>query len=67
MTECSKDHKIISVEPTVGWPWGIALAMVSLKDVNAFRTGGWFLSRQLLANDEVKTVAATLTQLTHIH
>lgn len=37
------------------------------EDVVAFRKGGWFLSRQLLATDEVRTVAATLEDLLSEH
>lgn len=36
--------------------------LLLFEDVVAFRKGGWFLSRQLLATDEVRTVAASLMQ-----
>lgn len=50
--------------------WGSRLAWAANKteeDVVAFREGGWFLSRQLLANSEVTTVAATLESLLSEH
>ena len=62
-------HIELTIDSCVAQPkWHILKRMhlrqyiLLFEDVVAFRKGGWFLSRQLLATDEVRTVAASLMQ-----